>query len=284
MSAAPLGALVAIGGKEDKLDEKNILARTLGAVHGEARNVVVIGAASREPGPAQRPYLRAFERLGIEKVRTLSLQHRRDIEEERTLERLREADVIYFTGGDQVRLVDAFRGSEALELVRERYERGAVIAGTSAGAVAMSEVMIARGESHEGLTKGNVKFGEGLGLLPGTIIDSHFLQRGRMARLVEAVTHKPDLLGLGLSEDTGVIVREGRYCEVVGSDTVIVVDGREIKRSNKDEARDGEPLTVERAIVHALAEGSWFDIETRAWIEPRGGPRAPRGLEAERER
>jgi cyanophycinase len=268
-ASAPKGTLVAIGGNEDKTDDMVILRRTLEAVRGEAKNAIVVAAASREPVEASRPYLRAFEDLGLEHVRPLDLQSRREVEEERTLRRLREADVVYFTGGDQLRLADALRGSEALSILRQRYQSGAVIAGTSAGAAAMSATMIARGDPEEGLSKGNVELDEGLGLIPNVIVDTHFIQRGRFSRLLEAVAHHPELLGIGIAEDTAFVLREGRYLEVVGSDNVIVVDGREIRDTNTREARRGENLTVERAIVHALAEGYWFDLQDRVFYTPK---------------
>ncbi|HVM46176.1 MAG TPA: cyanophycinase, partial [Candidatus Thermoplasmatota archaeon] len=171
--SGPKGTLVAIGGREDKEDDMVILRRVLDEVKGNVKHVEIIAAASREPREAAQPYLRAFEELDIERVDYLELQSRREVEERRTEERLEEADVIYFTGGDQVRLVDAFRGTRALDIIRERYEGGAVIAGTSAGAAAMSETMLARGDPEEGLNKGNTETAPGLGLLPHAIIDTH---------------------------------------------------------------------------------------------------------------
>jgi cyanophycinase len=264
----PKGTLIAIGGNEDKRDDMRILRRTIEAARGQARTAVVIAAASREPVETSRPYLRAFEELGIEHVLPLDLQSRREVEEERTTRRLEEADIVYFTGGDQTRLADVLRGSAALDLIRQRYEAGAVVAGTSAGAAAMSQTMISRGKAEEGLAKGNVEMDEGLGLLPGVIVDTHFIQRGRFSRLLEAVAQHRDLLGLGIAEDTALVVHEGRYFEVVGSDNVIVVDGREISDTNMREARPGDALTVEHAVVHALADGYWFDLHGRVFHPP----------------
>lgn len=269
----PQGTLIAIGGNEDKEDEMVVLRRVIDEVRGEARRVEVVAAASREPREASRPYLRAFEDMGIRRVDALDLQRRSDVEDRRTTDRLEEADVIYFTGGDQARLADVLEGTRALEIIKERYQAGAVIAGSSAGAAAMSATMLAEGKEEDGLAKGNVRTSPGLGLLPLTVIDTHFIQRGRFSRLLEAVTANPELLGLGISEDTGFIVRQGRHLEVVGSDNVIVVDGREIQRTNLREARDGEALAVERAIVHALADGYGFDLATRALTAPHGTKR-----------
>lgn len=260
----PRGILVGIGGNEDKEDDMVILRRITSELDGSAKRAVVIAAASREPVEASRPYLRAFEELGIEHVRPLDLQSRSEVEEDRTLRRLREADIIYFTGGDQTRLADVLHGSEALEIIRQRYRDGAVVAGTSAGAAAMSATMITSGKPEKGLEKGNTETSHaGLALLPGTVIDTHFIQRGRFSRLLEVIARHTDLLGLGLSEDTAFILREGRYIEVEGSDNLIIIDGREIKHSDAHVAKEGESLTVDRAIVHALAEGDRFDLQER---------------------
>ena len=265
----PKGTLVAVGGNEDKKDDMVVLRRIIGEVKGEAKRVLVIAAASREPVETSRPYLRAFEDLGIPHVRALDLQSRREVEDRRTEERLHEADIIYFTGGDQLRLADALRGTRALDVMRARYADGAVIAGTSAGAAAMSETMLSSGKAEEGLNKGNVRTDKGLGLLPHTIIDTHFIQRGRFSRLIEAVTHEPGLVGLGISEDTAFVVREGHLLEVVGSDNVVVVDGHEIGHSNKEDVDHGDAMAVERVILHALSEGYSFDLESRRFHPPR---------------
>ena len=267
----PKGILVAVGGAEDKKDDMVVLRRVIDEVKGEATHVVVIAAASREPREAAEPYLRAFKDMGIREVDDLAMRDRKEAEERRTLELLEKADVIYFTGGDQLRLADTLRDSEALGIIRERYEGGAVVAGTSAGAAAMSEIMLARGKVEEGLTKGNVETDRGLGLFPRTVIDTHFVQRGRFARLLEVVTHDPSLVGLGISEDTAVIVREGRKLEVVGSDNVIVFDGTEVMHTNAREAHPGQALIVARAIVHALADGCHYDMQTREIRVPTQG-------------
>lgn len=267
--SAPQGILVAIGGAEDKEDDMVVLRRVIDEVRGEADHVEIIAGASRDPREAARPYLRAFEEMGIKKVDWLALDRRDEANDKRTLEHLETADVIYFTGGDQVRLAETLRDSKALELIRQRYQGGAVVAGTSAGAAAMSETMLARGDVEAGLTKGNTRTETGLGLLPHTVVDTHFVQRGRFARLLEIVAHDPSLTGLGISEDTAIVIREGRYLEIVGSDNVIVVDGTEVLHTNAQEAHEGEALVVARAIVHALAAGCHYDLQTRELRVPK---------------
>lgn len=259
----PKGILVAVGGAEDKEDDMVVLRRVLEEVRGEAERVEVVAAASREPREASAPYLRAFKEMGIRTVDWLALADANEANDDRTVRRLAEADVVYFTGGDQVKLARTLRGSEALRTILARYGEGAVIAGTSAGAAALSQTMLARGTPEEGLNKGNVKTEPGLGLMAHGVIDTHFLQRGRFARLLEVVTHDPRLTGIGISEDTAIVVREGVKLEVVGSDNVIIFDGSEVLHTNADEADRGEVLVMARAIVHALAAGCHYDLATR---------------------
>lgn len=268
-SHRPKGTLIAIGGAEDKEDDMVILRRVIDEVKGKAERVEVIAAASREPREAARPYLDAFKELGLKTIDWMALDRRDDVEDRKTLERLEEADIVYFTGGDQVRLAETLRGTRALGVMRERFEQGAVIAGTSAGAAAMSQTMLARGDPEEGLNKGNVRTASGLGLLPQTIIDTHFIQRGRFSRLMEAITHESQLLGLGISEDTALIVREGHLIEVAGSDNVIIVDGSSITHTNHDEVEHGEAMAVEGVLVHALVEGYRYDLEARRFLPPK---------------
>ena len=265
----PKGTLVAVGGNDDARDDLVVLRRILGDVKGGAKNAIVVAAASRDPVATSRPYLRAFEDLGIDRVRPLDLQSRREAEERRTEERLMDADVVYFTGGDPVRLAGTLRGSKALDILRQRYAEGAVVAGTGAGAVALGHAMLPHGRAEEGRDAGDADASKGLGLLPASIIDTHFVQRGRFSRLIDAVTQAPALVGLGIGEDTAFVVREGRHVEVVGSGNVIVIDGAELRHANRERAGPADAIAVERVILHALAEGYGFDLEAREFRAPK---------------
>lgn len=265
------GTLVAVGGAEDKAGEMRILRRALDHVHGEARRIAIIPTASNEPREAARPYLPAFRDLGATEVEVLDIRTRDDALREEFAQRALHADVLYMTGGDQVRLASILGGTPILEAMHEKLATGGVVAGTSAGAAAMSGTMIAQGTS--ALRKGGVQLTTGLGLLPGVIVDTHFAERGRFGRLIEAVALDPDLLGLGLSEDTAVVVR-GDQVEVVGAGSIVLLDGREMRSTNAPYVDKDHPLSVERMIIHTLAEGHCFKLDSRHVLPLRGQGKA----------
>jgi cyanophycinase len=169
-----------------------------------------------------------------------------------------------FTGGNQLRLSMIFGGTEILSTLHERYlHEDFVIAGTSAGAMAMSNTMIYQGSSTESLLKGEVKITTGLGFLHNVIIDSHFVKRGRFGRLAQAVAGNPGCIGIGLGEDTGVLVTNGNNMEAIGSGLILIFDGHNIKHSNIADVEEGTPLSIENMIVHVMAKGNHFHIRQR---------------------
>lgn len=274
--------LIPIGGNEDKgredreakgyhysLDfiEDGILSRVVAEAVDNPR-VEIIPTASGVPKEVAENYVYAFGQLGCEQVQTMWIDSRKDLSAE-YVERLRHADIVMFTGGNQLRLSTIFGGTEFLEVLQHRIitDKNFVVAGTSAGAMAMSSTMIYQGNSAAALNKGEVKRTGGLSFLPNTIIDSHFVQRGRIGRLMQAVADNPSSIGIGLGEDTGVVIKNGYQMEVIGSGQIVIVDGREIGYTNIADVREGEPLSIERLIMHVLARGNRFDLRTRAFFE-----------------
>jgi len=169
-----------------------------------------------------------------------------------------------FSGGNQLRLSSIFGGTEFLKIVQDRYmHENFLIAGTSAGAMAMSNTMIYQGSSSEALFKGEVKITTGLAFIKDVIIDSHFVTRGRFGRLTQAVAANPSCIGIGLGEDTGVFVSEGRYLEAVGSGLVIIIDGHHIRHSNIADLKEGSPISIENLLVHVMSKGNSYDLGTR---------------------
>jgi cyanophycinase len=169
-----------------------------------------------------------------------------------------------FSGGNQLRLSSIFGGTEILDLIRRKYnDEHFVIAGTSAGAMAMSNTMIYEGSADRAHLKGEVKITTGLGFMQNVVIDSHFDKRGRFNRLAQAVAAQPGALGIGLGEDTGVIVRKGSELEVIGSGSVVIIDGKFIEYNNIADIRFGQPISIENIIVHMLSKGDKFDTQTR---------------------
>lgn len=276
----PKGKLISIGGAEDKGTEpepnfiqKNnlnffslqILSRIMHEAGGHDANIEVITSASSIPEEIGHNYLDAFHKLGCTNIHIMDIRNREDAMKPEMVERIKKCDSVMFSGGNQLRLSSIFGGTEFLEIMNERYENEEkfIIAGTSAGAMAMSNTMIYQGNSSEALFKGEVKITTGLAFIKDVIIDSHFVTRGRFGRLTQAVASNPSCLGIGLGEDTGVLISEGRYMEAVGSGLVIIIDGHNIRHSNIADLKEGSPLSIENLIVHVMAKGNQYDLKSR---------------------
>lgn len=171
-----------------------------------------------------------------------------------------------FSGGNQLRLSSIFGGTEFLDVLKQRYNEGFLIAGTSAGAMAMSNTMIYEGNAALANLKGEVKITTGLGLLQNVIIDTHFDKRGRFNRLAQAVAAQPGAIGIGLGEDTGVIVSQGHELKAIGSGSVVIVDGKNIEHNNIADIDFGKPISVENIIVHIMSKGDVYNLSTRQFI------------------
>jgi len=260
--AAPAaGRLVLIGGREDKRGNRAILRRIVEI--NDARCVVVIPSASAYPRPLSSTYRKAFEALGVDRVEIVDVRKRREAELGLGVEVVEEADAVFFTGGDQVKLTRALAGTPLMHAIWSRFRDGATVAGTSAGAAAAGEVMIYDGDGR-GFRKGSVGMSRGLGLLSGGIVvDTHFLARGRLARLAQVLSADARLRGLGLAEDTGVVITPDRRCEVVGAGHVTVLSAGDLETSTYQDAGRGEQLTMDGFRLGFLAPGSVFDLE--AW-------------------
>ena len=186
------------------------------------------------------------------------------------IKRLAKCNAVMMSGGNQLRLTTIFGGTEFAELLKRRYreEEGFTIAGTSAGAMCMSTTMIYQGHSSSGLFKGEVKMTTGLGLVPNVIIDSHFVARGRFSRLTQAIAANPDAIGVGLGEDTGVVITGGDHLETIGSGQVIIFDGHELQHTNIAEVSEGEALSIEHMVVHIIARGYHYNVAKRTFFAP----------------
>jgi cyanophycinase len=279
----PKGRLIAIGGNEDKGTEpepnfiqKNnlnffglqILSRIVHEAGGHDAYIEVVTSASSIPDEIGSNYLDAFKKLGCNNIRIMDIRKREEADRPEMIERIRACKCVMFSGGNQLRLSSIFGGTEFLDIVSERYfdDEHFIIAGTSAGAMAMSNTMIYQGSSSEALFKGEVKITTGLAFIKNVIIDSHFVTRGRFGRLAQAVAANPSCTGIGLGEDTGVLIREGRFMEAVGSGLVIVIDGHNIRHSNIADLKEGSPISIENLIVHVLAKGNCYDLKDRKFF------------------
>lgn len=275
------GILIPIGGNEDKGAENQdgksldfvkdgILSRVVQESGGLNANIIVFPTASSIPVEVGEMYMEAFTRLGCTNVTVLQITERGHAEDPEVLHAIQAADCIMFSGGDQSRIVDYMGDTSAHRLIKHRFQNDRiVIAGTSAGAMAMSNEMISGGSSSEALLKGSVNMREGMNLIPGLVIDSHFIQRGRFGRLAEAVAKFPHLLGVGLAEDTGMIITNCNECKIIGSGMVIIFDPSSLSHNNVEILEEGTPMTMSDLTVHVLANGDSFNIdEKRASVLP----------------
>ena len=260
--------LIAIGGAEDREQELEVLSKVFSFAPEGSDEVTVIATASGVPEEILPVYEEAFRRIGASEVHCLSAGERHDASDAESIELIRRSGVVFFTGGDQLRLTNVLGGSPMLKAIRSHYANGGVIAGTSAGAVAQSTTMIYNGGAADALHKGAVKMSSGLGFVEGIIIDSHFLERGRFTRLMEVGATNPEYLGVGLGEDAAVIIHRNRVLEAIGTGHVIIVDTRDLASSNIAELAMGEAVAIENVVMHALISGHGFDIDQRRYLEP----------------
>ena len=281
----PKGKLVIIGGAVDlgsslsynenishphyiKFFEKGILRRIITeSTKGEDSVVEVITTASKIPDIVGLEYIKSFNQLQVNKVHVLDIRTREDANSADALERVKKADVIMFSGGDQLRLSAIFGGTEFLRILKTRYQEGDfIIAGTSAGAAAASSNMIYRGSSSEALIKGEVQITGGLGFIDDVIIDTHFVQRGRIGRLFYAVASNPGMLGIGLGEDAGLLITEGFCVEAIGSGLTILVDGRYINGPSIYDVEIGSPVSIDNLHVHVMSIFDRYDLHKHELI------------------
>jgi cyanophycinase len=252
--------LIAIGGAEGKSGDMTVLKRVLAEAPTADPRVLVITTATAYPEEVGQDYRDAFGQLGIscdvEHIATREMANDKGV-----VEKINSADVVFFTGGDQSKLARILNDTDSLKAVKARHDAGAVIAGTSAGAAAMSSLMICGGNPERAMTKGEVETGEGFSLVPGAVIDTHFSNRGRLTRLFSITAAAPDKTGIGLDEDTGIVWRKGGDIEVIGSGEVTLVDARDLKGSNISDIGIGEEIKAEGFRVTKYKPGTTFRLD-----------------------
>jgi cyanophycinase len=278
----PKGKLIAIGGAEDKgtdletgefhrnnlnFFELGILRRVVQEAGGPSARIEVITTASTIPYEVGESYLNAFGKIGCTNIGLLHIRTRQDAMNNEYVERIRQCNAVMFTGGNQLRLSATDGGTEFLTILKRRYkEENFVIAGTSAGAMAMSNTMIYEGNAIRAHLKGEVKITTGLGFINSIIVDSHFEKRGRFGRLVQAVAANPSSIGIGLGEDTGMLITDGNKMEAIGSGLVVIIDGHDILHSNIADIPDGNPISIENLKVHFCEKGNGYLINERKFL------------------
>lgn len=265
-SASPTGTLVGWGGGDDNLLLDWLYAHCAARPGGAGRAEIVVAATPLRPLVTGRNYAAALRRRGFAAADVLHFTARTPPDSRAHLRRLAEADLVFFTGGDQERLTGALAGTEFRALLHERYHHaGLTVAGTSAGAAALAERMIVSGHGWRSLLSGRVRIEPGLGLVPGVFMDTHFAERGRFARLAHAALRKPATLGIGIAEETGVVWlpgaagadENGRFT-IIGDEVVTVVDGRQSTAPGLEAVPYNEPISGRDLRLHLLAAGQEF--------------------------
>jgi cyanophycinase len=279
--STPKGKLIAIGGAEHKGDletgefhrnnlnffELGILRRIVEEAGGVNARIEIITTASTIPHEVGENYLNAFGKIGCTDIDVMHIRNRQDTANEDFLERIKVCDAVMFTGGNQLRLSVTDGGTEFLAILKKRYqEENLLITGTSAGAMAMSQTMIYEGNATRAHLKGEVKMTSGLGFISSVIIDSHFEKRGRFGRLAQAIATNPSSIGIGLGEDTGMLITEGNKMEAIGSGLVVIIDGHEILHSNIADIPEGNPVSIEHLVVHFCEKGNGYLLKERKFL------------------
>ena len=281
----PKGKLIIIGGHEDKGDlpgenltvynkKKNvtrfeILGKLVQETPRAHHEIEIIAAASSIPIDMEQMYITAYEQEGFTKVSFIKVGSIADAHKPDSVERIKEAHAVFFTGGDQGRLVALIQETPLLQAIRDKYygHENFIIAGTSAGAMALPEIIITGGLIGAALYKDDIKISRGLNFISGIIVDTHFIKRGRIARLAHAIALNPVCLGIGLEENTALIISGGNHAECIGSGMVITLDGRNIKNTNIGTATEYIPIVVENLQMSIIAEGVTYSIKERKFIK-----------------
>ena len=261
------GHLLIIGGAEDKLRQRQILARFVALAGGPDARIVVISTASSLGDEATELYQHLFRSMGVTDVRGLRPLVREDADDRRTVEQLTDATGIFMTGGNQLRLSSVIGGTGLGRALIERHRHGAIVAGTSAGASAISSHMVAFGTSGASPKQRMTQMSAGLGLLPGVVIDQHFEQRNRFGRLMALIAQSPALLGIGVDEDTAALVTPTGVLEVIGKGSVTILDPAKIQ-TDAYEVKRHRPIMVSGVVLHSLPSGYRFDIRKRRLLPP----------------
>ena len=261
------GNLIIIGGAEDKKGDREILKKVANFINKETESILIATVATEYPEESFKNYHKVFTKLGVKNIKKLDISNRKDACDEKNMKVVEEADLIFFTGGDQLRITSLLGGTSIYSTIKKACEDGTIIVGTSAGASVMSDTMIIQGEDEESPRKCTLKMSPGLGLVENIIIDQHFAQRGRIGRLLTAIAQNPEVLGVGIDEDTAIIVSDEGYAEVIGSGAVYFVDGSQISYSNVSEQYSDEVLSMFNVKLHVLKEGDRFNLIKKSPLE-----------------
>lgn len=261
------GNLIIIGGHEDKKGAKNILKEVCSKIDKEKDELVIATIATDLPKEVGAEYRDIFEKLGVKNINILDVQDRKDACEQGNINIMEKAALIFFTGGDQLKITSLLGGTPLYDAIHESHKRGCVYVGTSAGASVVCDTMIITGDDEAAPKKCTLKMAPGLGLIKNVVIDQHFSQRGRIGRLLVAIAENPESLGVGIDEDTAIMVSVDGEFTVIGSGAVYVVDGSKISYTNVSEQYPDEILSMFDVKMHVLKNGDKFNLKIRQPIK-----------------
>jgi cyanophycinase len=270
MSNTAKGRLIIIGGHEDKEGERTILKAVAQRARGDNGRLVIVTVASNLPEELGREYRALFTDLGVKHIDVVDIRTRDEAADQKNVDKIADAKVVFFTGGDQLRITSQIGDSPLFRCMQEIYRKGATIAGTSAGAAAMPETMLIAGASDESNRISALEMAPGLAFMQGVVIDSHFAERGRMGRLLGAVAQNPRNIGLGIDEDTAILVSGQERFEVIGSGAVYVVDGMDISYSSLSEKRPEGIVSIDDIKLHVLGQDEQYDLLARCPLREEG--------------
>lgn len=268
-------AILVIGGAEDKVHGREILHTFFNRSGGSDAVIGIIPSASREPLLVGDRYRHIFSDMGARRVELIDIRERSQGEDSYYLEYLEDCTGIFMTGGDQLRLCGLLAETPFMERVRDRVQQQNLsLAGTSAGAAVMGHHMIGGGGSGESPNRALVDMTMGLGMIPEVIVDQHFHNRNRMARLLTAVAIHPDRLGIGIDEDTCAMFEHDGWLEVIGKGTVTVVDPQSLSYTNQLDVSVTDPLSLHSLRLHILCHGDRFHLHQRRPLTPMTGEKS----------
>ncbi|MBU5590286.1 cyanophycinase [Clostridium sp. MSJ-4] len=259
--------LIIIGGAEDKKGNKDILKYVSSTIKKDKDKLVIATVATEEPKEVGSMYYNLFMDLGVKNVDILDVNDRKEANYKGNIEKVKGASLVFFTGGDQLRITSILGGTPLYQSMKNIYKNGCIFVGTSAGASVMSHTMIIEGYDDESPRKCTLKMAPGLGFIQDVIIDQHFAQRGRIGRLLVGIAENPQVLGIGIDEDTAIVVNNKGFFNVIGSGAVYVIDGRGITKSNVSEQFPEELLSMFNVNMHVLKNGNCFDLTSKVPFE-----------------
>jgi len=257
------GNLIIIGGAEDKKSECEILKEVINKTNKRGGPLLLIAAATDYPDEVRETYSETFKRLRFDNYKFIDIKDRTGANDRDYARQIEECGSIFFTGGDQLKITSLIGGTKVYESLKRAYDKGILIVGTSAGASCICSTMIVSGKEEDSPRKCTIKMAPGLDLIQNVIIDQHFAQRGRIGRLFNAVAQNPESLGIGIDENTAVVMEGSSIIRVIGDGAVTIVDGKGITCSNISELKPDETLAITDIKVHILPRGYQYDIEYR---------------------